>query len=171
MGTEDTTAQVHPAKLTAAFVAAAERQAGSQVRIGTVTGVRLGGSPGQQHVEGELGSTGTVALAITLRAKHASRHLVCAAAAELPRSTTPHQAWLLTGWCSIDASGVEVDGEGVPADAIVVAMGPWSGQAAKWGLPVPAVRSRSPPPGRTKPLELAAKLATVSCCHVFKAWA
>ena len=54
MGTEDTTAQVHPAKLTAAFVAAAERQAGSRVRIGTVTGVRLGGSPGQRHVEGGL---------------------------------------------------------------------------------------------------------------------
>lgn len=27
----------------------------------------------------------------------------------------------------------------VPADAVVIAMGPWSGQAAKWGLPVPAV--------------------------------
>ena len=64
MGTEETTAQVHPAKLTAAFVAAAERQAGSSVRIGTVTGVRLGGSPGQQHVEGGIDGT---ALMFTLR--------------------------------------------------------------------------------------------------------
>lgn len=52
MGTEETTAQVHPAKLTAAFVTGAERLAGSKVRIGTVAGVRLGGSQGQQHVEG-----------------------------------------------------------------------------------------------------------------------
>lgn len=32
-----------------------------------------------------------------------------------------------------------MDGEVIPADAVVVAMGPWSGQAAQWGLPVPAV--------------------------------
>jgi glycine/D-amino acid oxidase-like deaminating enzyme len=86
MGDESTTAQVHPARLTAAFVAAAERNAGSTVRLGTVTGVKLGGSDGQRHVE-----------------------------------------------------GVEVDGEVLPADAVVVAMGPWSGQAADWGLPVPRV--------------------------------
>lgn len=86
MGSQETTAQVHPAKLTAAFVAAAARLAGSTVRLGTVTGVRLGESNGEKHVE-----------------------------------------------------GVEVDGEVVPADAVVIAMGPWSGQATKWGLPVPAV--------------------------------
>lgn len=54
MGDESNTAQVHPAKLTAAFVAAAERNAGSNVRLGTVTGVKLGGSGGQQHVEGGM---------------------------------------------------------------------------------------------------------------------
>ncbi len=68
MGTEDTTAQVHPAKLTAAFVSAAERQAGSRVRIGTVTGVRLGGSPGQQHVEGGRGNM------VTWRSQSQAQH-------------------------------------------------------------------------------------------------
>ncbi len=32
-----------------------------------------------------------------------------------------------------------VDGEVLPADVLVVAMGPWSGQAAAWGLPLPRV--------------------------------
>ena len=31
-----------------------------------------------------------------------------------------------------------VDGEEIEADAVVIAMGPWSGQAAKW-LPVPDI--------------------------------
>lgn len=31
-----------------------------------------------------------------------------------------------------------MDGEEVEADAVVIAMGPWSGQAAKW-LPVPDI--------------------------------
>lgn len=35
-------------------------------------------------------------------------------------------------------AGVVVDGEQVEADAVVIAMGPWSGQAAKW-LPVPDI--------------------------------
>ncbi len=35
--------------------------------------------------------------------------------------------------------GVRVDGEVVPADAVVIAMGPWSTQAAK-GLPLPPVQ-------------------------------
>ena len=35
-------------------------------------------------------------------------------------------------------AGVVVDGEEVEADAVVIAMGPWSGQAAKW-LPVPDI--------------------------------
>ena len=35
------------------------------------------------------------------------------------------------------ASGVSVDGEKVPSDTVVVAMGPWSGQARAWlpGIP------------------------------------
>ncbi|KAL3161920.1 hypothetical protein ABBQ38_009005 [Trebouxia sp. C0009 RCD-2024] len=35
-------------------------------------------------------------------------------------------------------TGVIVDGEELAADAVVIAMGPWSGQAAKW-LPVPDI--------------------------------
>ena len=34
------------------------------------------------------------------------------------------------------AAGVRVDGEVLPADAVVVAMGPWSNLAAAW-LPLP----------------------------------
>lgn len=36
------------------------------------------------------------------------------------------------------SAGVVVDGEEIEADAVVIAMGPWSGQAAKW-LPVPDI--------------------------------
>ena len=35
-------------------------------------------------------------------------------------------------------TGVVVDGEEIAADAVVIAMGPWSGQAAKW-LPIPSI--------------------------------
>lgn len=40
--------------------------------------------------------------------------------------------------------GVEVDGETIRADAIVIAMGPWSLRAAEW-LPVPAVFGQKSP--------------------------
>lgn len=36
------------------------------------------------------------------------------------------------------SAGVVVDGEEIAADAVVVAMGPWSGLAAKW-LPIPSI--------------------------------
>ena len=58
----------------------------------------------------------------------------------------------------VTAPGVEVDGEVMPADAVVVAMGPWSGQAAKWGLPVPVVCCWLASAG---PLDLAAMQAAV----------
>lgn len=35
-------------------------------------------------------------------------------------------------------AGVEVDGEVLPADVVVIAMGPWSKKAAEW-LPLPPV--------------------------------
>ena len=35
-------------------------------------------------------------------------------------------------------AGVEVDGQTLPADVVVIAMGPWSKQAAEW-LPLPPV--------------------------------
>ena len=40
--------------------------------------------------------------------------------------------------------GVEVDGETIRADAVVIAMGPWSLRAAEW-LPVPAVFGQKSP--------------------------
>lgn len=35
-------------------------------------------------------------------------------------------------------AGVVVDGEEIAADRVVIAMGPWSGLAAKW-LPLPSI--------------------------------
>jgi glycine/D-amino acid oxidase-like deaminating enzyme len=37
------------------------------------------------------------------------------------------------------ATGVKVDGEVVPADVVVISMGPWSAQAHEWGLSLPLV--------------------------------
>ena len=53
LGDASTTAQVHPARLTRALLAAAERQAGTSVVMGTVTNIVLGGVRGDdQCVEG-----------------------------------------------------------------------------------------------------------------------
>ncbi|KAK9863165.1 hypothetical protein WJX84_002101 [Apatococcus fuscideae] len=83
MGDDTSTAQVHPEKLTKAFMEEAGR-AGAKVQHGTVTGIKLS------------------------------------------QDSTPR------------VEGVEVDGEVLPADVVVIAMGPWSKQAAAW-LPLPAV--------------------------------
>ena len=80
IGSAETTAQIHPARFTAALVAAA-RASGATLRTGTVEGVvRRGGS----------------------------------------------------------VEGVTVDGTAVSADAVVLAMGPWTTRAAT-GLSLPAV--------------------------------
>jgi glycine/D-amino acid oxidase-like deaminating enzyme len=82
LGSTETTAQVHPARFTAAIMRAAEEK-GAELRLGQATGVvrRRGGA---------------------------------------------------------SVVGVEVDGELVEGDAVVIAMGPWSILAAAW-LPLPAV--------------------------------
>jgi glycine/D-amino acid oxidase-like deaminating enzyme len=80
LGSTETTAQVHPAKFTAAMMQAAEAR-GAELRLGQVTGV------------------------------------VCRG----PR-----------------VAGVEVGGETIEGDAVVIAMGPWSILATEW-LPLPAV--------------------------------
>ena len=82
LGSTETTAQVHPAKFTAAMMRAAEEK-GAELRLGQVTGVVR--RRGEAFV-----------------------------------------------------AGVEVDGELVDGDAVVIAMGPWSILAAEW-LPLPAV--------------------------------
>src|SRR5271167_1655080 len=80
LGSTETTAQVHPAKFTAAMMRAAQAQ-GAGLRLGRVTGVVRRG----------------------------------------PR-----------------VAGLEVDGEQIEGDAVVIAMGPWSILAAAW-LPLLAV--------------------------------
>src|SRR5712671_6037224 len=82
LGSTETTAQVHPAKFTAAMMRAAEEK-GAELRLGQVTGVvrRRGGA---------------------------------------------------------SVGGVEVDGEVIEGDAVVIAMGPWSILASAW-LPLPGV--------------------------------
>jgi glycine/D-amino acid oxidase-like deaminating enzyme len=83
LGSPETTAQVHPARFTAAMMRAAERL-GAELRLGRVTG--------------------------------------------LGREENPARV-----------TGVEIDnGEIVAADAVVIAMGPWSVLAALW-LPLPPV--------------------------------
>jgi glycine/D-amino acid oxidase-like deaminating enzyme len=80
LGSTETTAQVHPARFTAALLDAAQRR-GTTLRLGVVDGV--------------VQRAGAV-------------------------------------------RGVSVDGETIEADAVVLAMGPWTGQAAAW-LPMPSV--------------------------------
>ena len=80
LGSTETTAQVHPAKFTAAMMQAAQGQR-ALLRYGRVTGVVR---------------------------------------------------------CGPRVAGVEVDGERIEGDAVVIAMGPWSILAAAW-LPLPAV--------------------------------
>ena len=36
-------------------------------------------------------------------------------------------------------AGVKVDGETIPADKVIIAMGPWSGEAAKWVPSAPMI--------------------------------
>jgi glycine/D-amino acid oxidase-like deaminating enzyme len=80
LGSTKTTAQVHPAKFTAAMMRSAQAQ-GAELRLGKITGV------------------------------------------------------MRSGPC---VTGVEVDGETIEGDAVVIAMGPWSFLAAAW-LPLPPV--------------------------------
>jgi glycine/D-amino acid oxidase-like deaminating enzyme len=80
LGSIETTAQVHPAKFTAAMMRAAQAR-GAELHLGQVTGIVRRG-PG--------------------------------------------------------VAGVEVGGERIEGDAVVIAMGPWSILAAAW-LPLPAV--------------------------------
>ena len=51
MGSEQTCAQVHPQLLTKALLAAAEKAAGTTVRIATVDGIKLGD---HKEVQGAL---------------------------------------------------------------------------------------------------------------------
>ena len=79
LGTHQTTAQVHPRKLTEALVAAAQ-QRGATLKMGVVEGITTGsGGAGER-----------------------------------------------------DVTGVRVNGEVLAADKVIIALGPWSSQAAEW---------------------------------------
>lgn len=80
LGDTSTTAQVHPRKLTQAFVHKAAELAGTAVHTGTVQGLDVHSAEGGAR----------------------------------------------------EVRGVIVDGETIAADAVVVAMGPWSKQASDW---------------------------------------
>jgi glycine/D-amino acid oxidase-like deaminating enzyme len=82
LGTQATTAQVHPGLFTAAMLRAAEAK-GARLQMGEVTGLVRRGAEGP-------------------------------------------------------VNGVEVGGETIEGDAVVIAMGPWSTLAARW-LPLPPV--------------------------------
>jgi glycine/D-amino acid oxidase-like deaminating enzyme len=82
LGSPETTAQVHPDKFTRAMMQLAQER-GADLRLGSVTGIRLSGNGAR-------------------------------------------------------VEGVEIDGETMAGDAVVIAMGPWSILAADW-LPMPAV--------------------------------
>jgi glycine/D-amino acid oxidase-like deaminating enzyme len=88
LGTEETTAIVHPRKFTTAMMGAALAQ-GAELRRGRVTGI-------VRHTHGAI------------------------------------------------ARGVEVDGDVIEADAVVIAMGPWSLLAAEW-MSLPAVFGQRSP--------------------------
>ncbi|CAK0761244.1 hypothetical protein CVIRNUC_002841 [Coccomyxa viridis] len=83
MAEEGTTAQVHPQKLTAAFMGAAQA-AGAKLVRGSIQGIAIDKK-------------------------------------------------------SNSVTGVNVDGETIPADKVIIAMGPWSGEAAKWVPSAPII--------------------------------
>src|SRR6266536_1575029 len=82
LGSAETTAQVHPGRLTAALMRAAHAR-GAELRLGSAKGLRRTGS-------------------------------------------------------GASVQGIEVDGEIIECDAVVIAMGPWSIVAAGW-MPLPGV--------------------------------
>ncbi|KAF8067427.1 TDA3 [Scenedesmus sp. PABB004] len=93
LGSTASTAQVHPARLTAALMAAAERQAGAALLLGTVVGVRRDDGSG------------------AVRGVRVRR------------------------W---GQEGEEGEEEELAADAVVLAMGPWTGAARAWLPGAPA---------------------------------
>jgi glycerol-3-phosphate dehydrogenase len=105
--------QVHPAKLTHALMTAAEQAAGAQLLLGTVTGINT--------ADGAV--TG-------VRVRHKQGHAAVNDKASSSSSSS--------GGGGGDGSG-EVD---VPADAVVLAMGPWTDAARAWLPTAPEMSGR-----------------------------
>ena len=87
-------------------------------------------------ISGRLGSTGTTAQVHPARFANAMMRAAQARGAELRLAAVtglPRRGG--------DVVGVKLDGEMIEADAVVIAMGPWSVLAARW-LPLPPVFGR-----------------------------
>jgi glycine/D-amino acid oxidase-like deaminating enzyme len=95
--------------------------------------IELGWMAAEVTVAQAIGSPETTAQVHPARFTHAMMRAAEAKGAEL-------RLGRVTGITRRDsrATGVEIDGESVAGDAVVVAMGPWSILAARW-LPLPAV--------------------------------
>jgi glycine/D-amino acid oxidase-like deaminating enzyme len=85
------------------------------------------------RISGRLGSTDTTAQVNPAAFTHAMMQAARARGAGLRLGAVTRL--LRRG---ADVTGVELDGEAIEADAIVIAMGPWSALAARW-LPLPPV--------------------------------
>ena len=120
-------------------------------RVTTFGGYSFGGQRGRGHTQagrnwlsdgvtitGQLGTTDTTAM---LHPRAFTEALVSAAQANGATLKIGQVTGVLRDEDGSTARGVELaDGSTVEADAVVIAMGPWSIQAAGW-LPLPAVRA------------------------------
>lgn len=109
------------------------------------TGRELGGRRGRSSpdwlgeravLRGRLGTPGTTAQVHPARFTGAVMDAAVARGTRLRLGTVGGVALAPDGSA---VTGAVVDGEVVPADAVVVALGPWSALACRW-LPLPAVR-------------------------------
>ena len=99
--------QVHPAKFTRTLVSAAESK-GASVRIGTVQGLQTApDANGHTRVTGQQEQLTLLLGVVQIMTR----------------------TWDLF---SCSCAGVQVDGDHIHADVVVIAMGPWSGIASQW---------------------------------------
>ncbi len=127
LSNEDSTAQVHPGKLTHALLEAAQRH-GAELIIGQAQGICT-----QRAEAASLDRPG-------LAAWDSQTQQAAAGSAEAtPSDSVAMQA---NGAYEQRVTGVQVDGRVVEADAVVLALGPWTLHAAEWLPAVPEVHSQ-----------------------------
>ena len=124
---EGTTAQVHPGKLTHALLKAAQRH-GAELIIGQAQGIctqRADATgpdrPGLAACDGQ-----------TQQAAAGRAEATPSDSDAMPANSAHEQR----------VTGVQVDGRIVEADAVVLALGPWTLQAAEWLPAMPQVHSQ-----------------------------
>ena len=124
---EHTTAQVHPGKLTHALLEAAQKH-GAELIIGQAQGISTqraeAASPDRPGLAAWDGQT---------------QQATAGTAEATPSDSSAMQA---DGAHEQRVTGVQVDGRMVEADAVVLALGPWTLQAAEWLPAVPEVHSQ-----------------------------